>query len=561
MTTLVQSSQRVAHSTSWRNSPVLTVAVLVLLAGFSFYFQIGSTPLFDWDEGAFSEATREMLAGGDYLTTYLNGEYRSAKPILIYWLQAGAAHVFGLNEFAMRLPSAICATLWTLLVFLFLRRVADSSTALAGGIAMIGALQISIIGRAAISDALLNLCITGAMLSIFLHDADRDDDAHPLFGGRNRKQTLWGLSTFVAMGFGTLTKGPIALIIPGVVSLAYFLLRRRWRAYFQLWLNPGGIALFALITLPWFVLQYAAQGQAFIDGFFLKHNVGRFAQAMEGHGGPLWYYLPVIILGMLPFSALLIRPARVLRSALNDELRTFAWLWFWFVFVFFSISGTKLPHYVIYGYTGLFVLMALDHEQIRYPVAYIPPFVFAALCLFLPEILAVAQTSVHDKYSQAMLTGALKEFDLTYRVAADVATATFAGLALWPRTNAGNNYIFNDARIRMLIAAVALLGLLNFALVPVASRTLQSPVREAAEVIAREKPGPVVFWKFYWPSFLFYHRELVPVRLPRPGETVLLKTYELKYFKTYDLLYEKNGIALARVTSMDRDHYLRMMLE
>lgn len=517
--------------------PIQGVFILGLVF-FSFFYGINSTLLFDWDEGAFSEATREMAARGDYVTTYLNGDYRSAKPILIYWLQAGAGHLLGFNELAMRLPSAICASLWVLALFFFLRRAASEKAAFTGVVLMAGALQISVIGRAAISDALLNLWLACAMFSVYL------------YASTGRK--LWSYCAFAAMGFGALTKGPIAVAIPGVVSLVFFALRSRWGDAFKLWLNPAGIVLFTLITAPWFILQYNAHGQAFIDGFFLKHNVGRFTGAMEGHGGGPWYYLPVVAIGLLPFTAFLIRPIARIREALQDDLRLFAWLWFGFVFVFFSISGTKLPHYIIYGYTGLFIVMAAESRAPANLLTYLPPALVCIAFFFLPEIALVALPGLKDPYAIAALQAFIAEVDWSYRIWTALVAALFTGLAFWPRE-------FNIER-RMIAAAFGMIAVINFALVPTLSRTLQSPIREAA-ALARQQNLPVVFWKFYWPSFLFYYGDTVETRLPRVGEVLLLKEHEVKYLKSYDILYRKHGVALARVTAMDTAHYIRMMME
>lgn len=512
-------------------------AALAALILFSFFAGIGSTLLFDWDEGAFSEATREMLVRNDYVSTYLNDDYRSAKPILIYWLQASAAKLFGINEFSMRLPSALSASLWAAALFFFLKRTADAKTAFFGAVFLVGALQVSVIGRAAISDALLNLWIACSMFAVFLFQAT----------GRQR----WSYLAFAAIGFGALTKGPIAVLIPGVVSTVFFTLRRRWDEYFRLWLNPGGVAIFAAITAPWFILQYQAHGQAFIDGFFLKHNVGRFTGAMEGHGGGPWYYIPVVLIGLLPFTAFLIHPLRSIRAAFDDDLRLFAWLWFAFVFLFFSLAGTKLPHYVIYGYTGLIIVMALESRTFPGGLAYAPPLLLCAIFLFLPEILGLILPGVKDRYGAAAMQGAIQEMNLEYRL-------WTAGCALIYLTLIFARKLSADRSV--LAAALAMTALLNFAVVPALSRTLQVPVREAAE-LARQDGGKVVFWKFYWPSFLFYYGKTVETRLPKVGELILLKEFELKYLQSYDLLYNKHGLALARVTQMSQDHYIRMMIE
>lgn len=513
-------------------------SLLLALGFFALFYGLGAQPLFDWDEGAFSEATREMIARGDYLSTYLNGEYRPVKPILIYWLQAASAHLFGLSSFAMRLPSAICAAAWAFALFLFLRRTASRDAAFAGVIFMLGALQILVVGRAAISDALLNLWIASAMFCAYLY-----------------LQSLsrhWAILAFAAIGLGVLTKGPIAGIIPGVVTLLFCAIRRRWSDYLRLWLNPAGIAAFAVITLPWFLLQYHLQGQAFIDSFFMKHNVGRFTDAMEGHGGGPHYYFLVVLIGLLPFTGFLWQPLRNWRAILDNELQLFAALWFLFVLVFFTIAATKLPHYIIYGYTGLWILMALQWRQAQGRGLWIPPLLLSVALLFLPEILGYAAGQAPDAYGRAVMLAAAEAMGIGYRLLVGAIALVFLILTIWKGTL--------DGRWRLGAAAVAMIVLVNFALLPPAGEALQRPIVEAA-ALARERNYNVVFWKFYWPSFLFYHGRTAEMRIPMVGEVALMKDFELQYLKEYEVLYQRYGVALVRVTAMDDERNLRMFLQ
>jgi 4-amino-4-deoxy-L-arabinose transferase-like glycosyltransferase len=119
-----------------------------------------------------------------------------------------------------------------------------------------------------------------------------------------------------------------------------------------------GLVLFAVIALPWYVAMLARDGWAFVEGFFLKHNVSRFGATLQGHAGSLVYYFPVLIAWTVPYTALLVVALRRLRAVWRDDLQLYLLLWFAFVFVFFSLSGTKLPHYLLYGLTGLTVVMA-----------------------------------------------------------------------------------------------------------------------------------------------------------------------------------------------------------
>ncbi|MBL8253537.1 MAG: glycosyltransferase family 39 protein [Candidatus Competibacter sp.] len=185
------------------NLPLYGLLALALFIGF--FYQLGAVPLFDLDEGAFGQATREMFLRGDFVSTYLNGQPRYDKPILSYWLQAASLRAFGVDELAFRLPSALAATAWTLLVFLFGRRVTDTRRALLAALLMATSLAVIVIGKAATADALLNLLLATSLMSLYLY--------------LREKRRVWLYTAAAAAGLGFLTKGPVALVIPAGVSL------------------------------------------------------------------------------------------------------------------------------------------------------------------------------------------------------------------------------------------------------------------------------------------------------------------------------------------------------
>ncbi|WP_139042112.1 ArnT family glycosyltransferase, partial [endosymbiont of Riftia pachyptila] len=196
-----------------RDARLLLLWLLTLLVGF--FLNLHAVPLFDLDEGAFSEATREMFERGDFLSTYLNGVPRYDKPILIYWLQAASVSLFGLNEFAFRLPSALAASLWSLALVLFGRRYFGQGAGLAAGILLAGSIGVTLIGKAATADALLNLCLTLSMLNLYRFFESE----------QHRYLRLAAL----AAGLGFLAKGPVSLLIPGAVALLFSLSSGRLR--------------------------------------------------------------------------------------------------------------------------------------------------------------------------------------------------------------------------------------------------------------------------------------------------------------------------------------------
>jgi 4-amino-4-deoxy-L-arabinose transferase-like glycosyltransferase len=502
-------------------------AVLALAAVLgSFFFLLGRAPLFDVDEGAFSQATLEMFQRGDFLSTTLNGAPRYDKPILVYWLQAASVAVSGPTEFAFRLPSAICATLWALITFLFGRRYFGVDRGLLAAAMLPASLGVYVIGRAATADALLNLLIAAAMFSSWLH----------LDTGRRR----WLYAAHAAIGLGFLAKGPVAILVPLAVTFLFCTLRRDWRTWARAAFDPRALLVFALLALPWYAAILARDGWGFFQGFFVKHNVARFGGPVSGHAGSLVYYFPVVLLGLLPFTALLAPVLRHLRSAWRDDLQAFLLLWFAFVFVFFSLSGTKLPHYMLYGITGLILLMAAYAERIRSRFwALLPPLLFFAGLLLLPVLIPHALEQVGDPYYREALANAGAYFTKGYY--------GFVGLAL-----AATLYFMLERQVmpadKLAILGIAGVLALSAFVVPVGAGLQQEPIKEAA-LLCREQGLEPILWKLNAPSFSVYRGRPTVTRKPRPGDVVLTRAHRLRELPDhgYDVLYAKNGIVLVRV--------------
>ena len=491
----------------------------------SFFWMLGAAPLFDVDEGAFSQATLEMFERGDFLSTYLNGAPRYDKPILVYWLQAASVALFGPHAWAFRLPSALCAVLWALLTYLFARRAYGEERGLFAAVLLSTSLGVYIIGRAATADALLNCLLAASMFGAWLY----------LSTGRRP----WLYATHAAIALGVLAKGPIAILVPGATTFLFCLFKRDVKTWLRAVFDWRALALFFAIAAPWYALILAREGSAFVQGFFLKHNVERFGGPLQGHGGSLLYYFPVVLLLSLPYTAFMAPVVARVRELWRDELQAFLLLWFVFVFAFFSLSGTKLPHYVLYGYTGLAVLMAARGYEMRQFWALLPALVLFAGLLVLPNALAVVVPRLHDAYYRQALHGALARFDTAY-FAYFGAAAALALYAMLERRTA-------LARKLSLLGLLAVAGLSTL-VVPVAG-ALQEPVKEAA-LLCRERHLDVVMWRLNAPSFSVYRGAPTPTRDPRPGDVIVTKASKLRELPkgtAYDILFSRGGIVLARI--------------
>ncbi|WP_323141268.1 glycosyltransferase family 39 protein [Massilia phyllosphaerae] len=515
--------------------PLLALALAVLA---SLFIGLGTVPLFDVDEGAFSEATREMLARGDYVSTWLNGAPRFDKPILTYWLQAASVTLFGMDEFALRLPSALAATAWIAAIGVFARARVDGAdgpgTGYAAAFIAATTAGVSVIGRGAIADALLNLFLALAMFDIMRYATDGQ-------AAQRRRVFLW-------IGLGLLTKGPVALLVPGAASCLGFAAQGRLAAWWRALRDPLGWAILLAVAAPWYLLEYARRGDAFLAGFFMRHNVERFMAPLQGHGGGILYYLPALLLVLLPWCGLLLATVPAMFRATLPALRrrrmasddAFLWSWFLFVFAFFSLAGTKLPHYLLYGVTPLFILMARARRAPRPAwLVLTPPLLMLAAVAALPYALERLVPGIGNAYVCEAL-GRSEVFGSAWRVLAWLLLGAALGLAVW-----------RGAALWLRLAATSLLctGALGGLLLPAAGELQQGPVKEAAQ-LARRAGWDVQRWRIDVPSFSVYRAAVTPsTSAPRAGQVILTRSDALHTpaLAGAHILYRKGGIVLLRV--------------
>jgi len=344
-----------------RRQRIAIVLILLLVSGTLFFFRLGTSGLFDADEPAYAQAAREMLETGDWVTPHFNGRPRFDKPILFYWLITLSYRVFGVTEFAVRAWSALAGVLLVILVAWAAGRTFGPPADLWAGLALTTNFLTPLLARAAVTDMLLTLFVTTAILA----------GLEALQKSRSTK--WWAGLLWAAMGLALLVKGPVGVVIP-VLALGGLLLflRERWRAFARLvpWEGP---VLFAVLALPWYGLVLAANGWAFVEGFIIKHHITRYTGIVSSHAGPIWFYLPVLLIGFFPWSGFLPsalwtagRAARWRQTGRpTDRLLVACACWVIGVFVFFSFAGTKLPSYLFPAFPALALLVGAPQFQMR----------------------------------------------------------------------------------------------------------------------------------------------------------------------------------------------------
>lgn len=308
------------------------IALLLALTAALLLFRLGGVPLIGPDEPRYARVAVEMHRAGSFLLPTLRGEPWLEKPPLYYWLAGLAFSLFGETEAAARLPSVLAAVLLVASTFFFGARLYGEEPGLHAGFVAATMPLVFIYGRAAAMDMLLAATVTCAVGSMALR----------LLGlaGRGAVPAAWGF-----MALAVLAKGPLGPLLPGLIVAGYVAATRQWRLAGQM-LSPAGIALFLLIAGPWYVLMWRQQGPAFVDVFLLNHNVQRFTSTIHRHPGPLFYYVPVLLAGVFPWSGLALAGLATLRPKLTSA-DLFLLLWITLPFLFFSVAGSKLPGYIL----------------------------------------------------------------------------------------------------------------------------------------------------------------------------------------------------------------------
>ncbi|MCF4966232.1 ArnT family glycosyltransferase [Nostoc sp. CMAA1605] len=359
-----------------RPALAVTMAILwlVVIGWLGYGWNLGNVGLIDETEPLFAEASRQMLVTGDWITPYFNGETRFDKPALIYWCQAIAYAVVGVNEWAVRLPSALAAVGVMALVFYTVQWAlqpqskSDSSASLtypyvtAAVAAAVTGLNPEMIiwGRTGVSDMLLTGCIASSLLCFFRGYAESETGNRGTEEIKPRSRfslpNQWYLACYVLIAGGILTKGPVGIVLPGLIIGAFLLYVGQFWAVVREMRLLFGLAMIFVLSVPWYVLVIWRNGWNYINSFFGYHNLERFTEVVNGHSAPWYFYFLIVLLLFAPYSVYL--PVAMVRlkfwqrsqwrtQARSQQLGLFAFIWFITIFSFFTIAVTKLPSYVL----------------------------------------------------------------------------------------------------------------------------------------------------------------------------------------------------------------------
>ena len=313
-------------------SELAAVALILLGAALLFLVGLGQSTLWDQDEAKYTQIAREILQTRDPITLHLNGAPWFVHPPLYLWLQAVTGWLFGFNEFTARVWSAIFGVLGVLATIRLGRLLFTPRAGLLAGVVVMTTFQFFAQSRLAIFDGALVVLMLLAF-EAFLRGLRTAEPHLIVWAG------IWA-------GLGTLTKGPIALLLPGMVAAAFLALRRPAVSWRRLpWMKAA--AAYLLTAAPWYLVEWVRHGWPFIGQIIGYYTLTRFFGVVEEQSGPWWYYAPVFGLGTFPWTALFVAMLlyQVRRRAHDGSLLVV--LWIGITVVFFSLAGTKLPNYVL----------------------------------------------------------------------------------------------------------------------------------------------------------------------------------------------------------------------
>jgi len=472
------------------------------------------------DEAKNSTCAREMYDNSNYIVPYFNAELRTDKPPLHYYFMSVAYATFGANEFAARLFSGIFGLLTLIITYFATLRLLDRDSAFYSALVLASSLQIAVQFHLAVPDPYLVFFVTATLFSFLLYDQGQG------------KKWLWLF--YISIALAVLSKGPVAIALPGVVVLAYLFLSKNlsWKSVFAI-LDVRGIALFLVLALPWYLAVHFQTDGAWTDGFFFKHNLQRFTGTMEGHGGFFLLPLLFILTGTLPFSVF--APQAFIHAWKDREKRlvllafvtvaTFA--------IFFAISRTKLPSYTSPSLPFMAILLGyffkkVVHKATKFKFHGISYAIFTLIALGFPLGIYVG---LPQEKSLAHLNSLA-----VYFIPMAITGLIAAFFAL--------KGAFHNSFVTM--GVTFMIGTFTFFYVAFPKVDELNPVAEGLTTFDHQQQ--IIAFKGFNPAYCFYIHQPIPriqevdeliSKLKKGEDTIILLTYEKHWKKLKEAVGEQ----------------------
>jgi 4-amino-4-deoxy-L-arabinose transferase-like glycosyltransferase len=444
---------------------LLGVAALLL------FVRLGAAPIYILDEAKNAQCAREMWQAGNWIYPTFNGELRTDKPALHYWFMILSYSFFGEGAAQARLFSAFLGVgvLW--LTFYYVRKFAGDSVAFFSVLTLALSPHFLFEFRLSVPDPYLIFFTTAGLFFGFRYIHDRC-----------RKSLI---TCAVCLGLAVLAKGPVALLLPGLVFIVFFIFEKKW------WVIRDPFLLFAIIVaivvaFPWYYSIHLQSEGAFTKGFFLDHNLNRFSAEKEGHGGPFIITSIIVLVGLLPFSLCLPESLKKKFGYWKYPLFRFSAIVSIIYVVFFSISSTKLPNYPMPCYPFAAILVGFYLKGIFEGKIFIPAYVWWMWISLSIIIVIAAFFGLRAETSVSHLT-----WIAFLLILLPLGTC----LAFFKR--------FNGKKAILVLSITWLLFSMFFLWVGYPLVYKENPVTKLLPIISKKENAIIVTYKSYNPGFNF----------------------------------------------------------
>jgi 4-amino-4-deoxy-L-arabinose transferase-like glycosyltransferase len=444
--------------------------LIILACSYLFLFHnLGGYSLKEPDEGRYAEIPREMVEQGDYVVPHLNYVRYFEKPPLLYWAVALSYRTFGVNEWSFRFPNALAALLCVLMTYLFVSRWFGDEAGFLSSLILLTSLGFFALAHIVTIDMLFSFLLFACLLFFCEYYRERKPFILYLF--------------FAFLALAVLAKGPVALVLLAA-TIVLFLWSERNLSFLGTMFRVGPILLFGVVAAPWFIVMCVREKE-FFQFFFVDQHILRFVTTKHKRSGPLYYFLPVLFGGLFPWSIFI--PRAVATSWHTRELRLFL-IWSAVVFAFFSISGSKLPPYILPVFPAVSVVLANLFRQSWQRTMRLNRELIAYLVFFSVTALTglASVTGVLDGYlARLPEIGAVAKAIRPLILAVSMASLGTLVVTFFPKIRT----------YKTLFCALCVFSLVLFMGVMSHSQVtdrLNTTKELAARIAAMGKPGPVV---------------------------------------------------------------------
>ena len=455
--------------------------LLAILALVVFGSNIWGVDIYILDEAKNAECAREMFVSGNYVVPYFNGELRTDKPPLHYFFMNLAFYLFGVNAFAARFFSVVMGMATVLISYGFTKKHLDKTTALWVAIILLSAANFALEFHLAVPDPYLIFFIN---LGLFCFID---------FYLSGKRGSLWLM--YIALGLAALSKGPVGIALPGLIFLVFLIVTKGFSSWQKGWETikcfqiPIGILIVLALTLPWYLAVGFETDWEWTRGFFFDHNINRFSDTRESHGGKFFLTPAFVLIGMLPFTLFVVQAFSSFFKNRKNPFLQFAFISGLVIVGFFTLSSTKLPNYPMPSYPVWAVLFAFGLSNVK------------------PKSLDFALT-INLILGIGLVFGVYQGFDAEKGISHLVHLVHY----LWFFPALGAVLLFvpfktiNHKLWGLAISWMLLMGVIFYGIYPQINR--QNPVAQAQQVLPDDVPI-VAFGKFN-SAFMFNLQQRVP---------------------------------------------------